>query len=79
MLVQDDRGDRSSFFWMRGLFSLNGIRFAGFRDSCIPKETSRAVSADNTMEEPYVIDSPYSDSFPATIAPTKKAHAERAK
>lgn len=79
ILVQDNRGDCSSCFWIRGLFSLKGIRFDGCSDSCIPNKTSTAVKADTTIEVPYVTDSPNSDNFPATIAPTKKANAERAK
>lgn len=58
---------------------MNGMRFDGCKDSCIPNRTSSAVNADTAIEAPYVTDRPKSDNFPATIAPTKKAHAERAK
>ena len=52
MLVQDDRGDWSNCFLIRGLFSCNGIRFDGCKDSCIPKKTSAAVSADTNVDAP---------------------------
>ncbi len=79
MLVQDDKGDWSSCFLIKDLFSAKGIRFDESRDSLSPNRTSITVKDDTIVEAPYVTDSPNSDNFPAMIAPTKKAHAERAK